>query len=252
MEKIDIITVTQDNVEKYGVCCIKNKKSEGFLAKDEWIKSDFNKTFTIKMAVDKTGDRVGFIEYIDSENAWRPVKADNFLFIHCIAVYSKDMRNEGIAGMLIDYCIHDALKKEKAGVFVMVSEGTWMAGRKVFVNNGFNICAKKGRFELLVRKFTNTTPDPIFIDWEKNLYQYQGWHLIYSNQCPWHIKSVNDISAAATQAGISLHITCLETPQQAQQSPSGYGTFALIKDGKLLEDHYISQTRFRSIIKSID
>lgn len=130
----------------------------------------------------------------------------------------------------------------------MVSEGTWMSGRKVFLKNGFNICDKKGRFELLVKKFADT-PNPYIIDWVTNLSIYKGWHLLYSNQCPWHTKSVMDIADTAFDAGIDLTVTCIETPQQAQQSPSGYGTFALIKDGKLLEDHYISKTRFKTIIR---
>jgi hypothetical protein len=29
----------------------------------------------------------------------------------------------------------------------------------------------------------------------------------------------------------------------------GYGTFGLIKDGVLLEDHYLSRTRFETILK---
>jgi hypothetical protein len=31
--------------------------------------------------------------------------------------------------------------------------------------------------------------------------------------------------------------------------PSGFGVFALVKDGKLLEDHYLSKRRFETIIK---
>jgi hypothetical protein len=34
-----------------------------------------------------------------------------------------------------------------------------------------------------------------------------------------------------------------------QLAPSGFGTFSLLKDGKLLEDHYISRTRFENILK---
>ena len=41
----------------------------------------------------------------------------------------------------------------------------------------------------------------------------------------------------------------LTSPTEAQNAPSGFGTFSLIKDGKLLEDHYLSKKRFENIIK---
>jgi hypothetical protein len=41
----------------------------------------------------------------------------------------------------------------------------------------------------------------------------------------------------------------LVTPREAQNAPSGFGTFALLKDGKLLGDHYLSRTRFENIIR---
>lgn len=48
---------------------------------------------------------------------------------------------------------------------------------------------------------------------------------------------------------IDLKITKLETAQEAKNAPSGYGVFSLLHDGKLLEDHYLSATRFRNILK---
>jgi hypothetical protein len=41
----------------------------------------------------------------------------------------------------------------------------------------------------------------------------------------------------------------LQCAPEAQRAPSGFGVFALVKDGKLLEDHYISETRFKTILK---
>jgi hypothetical protein len=53
----------------------------------------------------------------------------------------------------------------------------------------------------------------------------------------------------AGEAGINLKIKKITSSQEAKNGPSGFGVFALLKDGKLLEDHYISETRFRSIVK---
>jgi hypothetical protein len=54
---------------------------------------------------------------------------------------------------------------------------------------------------------------------------------------------------AASDYGIEMKVTKLLTPEEARNAPSGFGTFSLIKDGKLLEDHYLSRTRFENILK---
>jgi hypothetical protein len=131
----------------------------------------------------------------------------------------------------------------------MSSEGAWIADKSVFEKNGYVVGDKLGRFELMIKSFDQGIPKPEFIDWEKQQAIYQGWNLIYSDQCPWHFKSVKDLEEAALENGIELKIKKLTTPAEAQAAPSGYGTFCLIKDGKLLEDHYISRKRFENIMR---
>lgn len=249
-EEIRIIEVTADNVEEAGVCCIKDKKSPGFRAKVEWFRLKFNEGLKIRIALDNKGSRIGFIEYLPSENAWRPVKAENYLFIQCIAVYAKDMRSGGIGSMLIKECEDDARAQGKNGIFALASSGTWMANKALFEKCGFTMTGKKDRFDLMVKRFRDAAK-PEFIDWEAQLPKYKGWNLIYADQCPWHFKSVEDISRTARSLGIDLSVVKLDSPEAAQLSPSGYGTFCLIHDGKVLADHYISETRFRSIVRQI-
>jgi hypothetical protein len=65
----------------------------------------------------------------------------------------------------------------------------------------------------------------------------------------WHDKSINDLSLSAKEHGIKLNVTKIMNAKEAQLAPSGFGTFSLIKDGRLLEDHYLSKTRFENILK---
>ena len=76
-----------------------------------------------------------------------------------------------------------------------------------------------------------------------------GWHLLYADQCPWYEKSVFALLNTAHEHGIHLKVHKISTAQEAKNAPSGYGVFNLLKNGKLLEDHYISATRFRNILK---
>lgn len=247
-EDIRLVEVTAHNVEEAGICCSKNKKSEGFKAKVEWFKMKINEGLKIVLALDASNKQVAFIEYLPSENAWRPVKASNYLFIQCIAVYVKDLRSEGIASRLLQHCENEAKEKGKAGICVITSSGPWLAGKELFLNNGFYQAAKIDRFELMVKQLQPSI-EPVLINWMGNQWQYKGWNLIYADQCPWHSKSVTDLKNWSIKAGFELKVTRLNSPQEAQSSASGFGTFALIKDGKLLADHYISETRFKSIIK---
>ncbi len=248
-DNIKIIDVSTDNVEDTGIYCIKNKKSPGHAAKVEWFKSQINKGLKIKIAVDKHDKQLGFVEYIPSELAWRPVKAVDYFFIQCIALFVKDEHHKSIGTSLLKQCEDDAKKSNKSGVCVMSSDGPWMANRKLFEKNGYLLADQLERFELMYKTFDNKVEIPRFVDWTKVQAKYKGWNLVYSDQCPWHEKSVTDIKQSALENGIELKVKKLKTPEEAQRAPSGFGTFSLIKDGKLLGDHYLSRTRFENILK---
>lgn len=251
MDNIHIIDVTADNVYEVGVYCIKNKKAPGYKKKLEWFKNKLNHGLKIKIVSDHQGKHHGFIEYIHSEQAWRPIKAQNYYFIQCIALFGKALRNRKIGSTLLEQCEEEARKSGKEGLCTMSSDGPWMANKKLFLKNGFGIAQKLGRFELMYKPFHHHSPAPQFHDWTVEQQKYKGWNLIYSDQCPWHDKAVNVITQSAEKSGINLKVTRLETPEMAQKAPSGFGTFTLINDGKVLADHYISKTRFENILKEV-
>jgi len=247
--KISILEVTPDNVSEIGLFCIKDKKSPGYTLKMDWFKSKTNQGVKIRIATDQQNKQLGFIEYIPSELAWRPVAAKNYLFVQCIALMVKEARHSGIGSTLLGHCLDDARLNNKSGVCAMSSDGVWIANRTLFEKNGFAMVDKLGRFELMSFKLDDKFQQPHFIDWTRHQTEYTGWNLVYSDQCPWHDKSISDLRQAASNFGIELKVKKLSTPLEAQNAPSGFGTFSLLKDGKLLEDHYLSRTRFENIVK---
>ncbi len=86
MEDISIIDTTIDNISKYGVCGYKNIKREGFPEKFEWLKTRFPEGLKIKTLYSEKNGTQGMIEYIPGEFCWRPVEANNYMFIHCLFV----------------------------------------------------------------------------------------------------------------------------------------------------------------------
>ncbi len=243
-----IINITPENAAKHSFFCIKNIKEPGFKAKLDWFTKRFSEGLKLKVMYADDGKQVGFIEYVPAEFAWRPIEADEYLFIHCIMVYPNKYRSLGAASALVNEAIADARAMDKTGVCTMTSQGTWMATKKLFQKQGFSKVDKKGRFELMALKLKDGH-DPFFINWEKKLTNYKGWHLLYADQCPWHDKGVKALIKTASENGIDLQIKKIETSNEAKQMPSGFGVFALIRDGILLEDHYISKRRFETIVE---
>ncbi len=245
---MNIIEVKAENVEQFGFYCSKNKRDEGYQKKLDWLHHRFPEGLKIKLLQDEEGRDAGFVEYVPGEFAWRPVEAKGYLFIHCIAIMKKANRESGNGSMLIKSCLADAKRDGLNGEAVACSDGPWIANRQLFEKNGFEVVDRLGRFELLVKKFGDA-PSPRFINWEKNQRNYQGWHLVLAHQCPWHAKAIRDLKRVGEEYGLDLRISEIKTAREAQQSPSGFGVFALLHDGRLLEDHYISATRFRNILK---
>lgn len=252
MNDISIVEINSSNIFEKGMCCSRNKKSGGYNAKVEWTGLKCNNSLKLYLAKDDKGVCIGYIEYTDSEYAWRPVNAKNYLFIHCIVVLSKDSRNQAVGTELIKACEEDAKRRKKSGVCVMTSDGRWMAESKIFEKNGYLKADELGRFELFVKKLSVKSPTPKFYDWNIQLKKYKGWNIIYANQCPWHDKSVKDLTEEAKENKIKLNIIELKEAKDAQAAPSGFGVFSIVKDGELIEDHYISKTRFKNILKEMN
>jgi hypothetical protein len=244
-----IIDVTPENVQEETLFCIKDIKKPGFLSKRIWFEKQYKLGLRMKILKDNTDKMIGFIEYIPIINAWRPVTGNNYMFIHCMYVYPNKNKNKGYGSLLIKE-VENAAKIEKMdGICAITSKGAWISDKRIFENNGFVQVDQRGRFELLSKKWEPEAQEPEIIDWTANQKKYKGWHLVYADQCPWHEKSVIALLNTALDFGIDLHVTKLRNANEAKEAPSGFGVFSLLKDGKLIEDHYLSATRFRNILK---
>ncbi|MCK5560698.1 MAG: GNAT family N-acetyltransferase, partial [Thermoplasmata archaeon] len=164
MPEIEIVDVGPDNIADYGVCFINNPKHEGYQAKVKWLEQRYKEGMKLKQLIILETNKVeGYIEYVPGEYAWRAVNAKGYMFIHCIFVTHKQYRGKGYASALLNECINDAKRAKMNGVAVVTSEGSWMAGKALFLKNGFEMLEHAPpRFDLLVKKFKKTAPDPKF------------------------------------------------------------------------------------------
>lgn len=256
MEDIEIISLSPENIEKYGVCGYKDAHKHVELRKKiEWVGKYHSKGLTIKALISQKGGYQGMIEYIPGEYAHRPVDAEGFLFIHCLFVgFKKEFKGKGYATLLIEECINDAKNHEMAGVAVVTRKGSFMADHAIFLKNGFQIVdTAKPDFELLVLKFDKNTKNPCFkpnLNEKLNEY-HDGLTILRSTQCPYTEKNVNAIVASAKKMNLTTRIVDLMDAQAAQSNPCAFGTFAIIYNGKIISHHPISNTRFENIMSKI-
>ena len=196
---------------------------------------------------------VGGIEYLPGEFAWRPVNAKGFMFIHCIYIMSRKFKEKGYGLDLVNECVEDAKSQNMNGVAVVTRKGSFMQGNEVFLKAGFEIVDKsEPDFELLVKKFDPEISNPkLKVFPENSLEKYnKGLFIITSDQCPYAIKSVTDISKTAEEKyGITPRIIELQDHRDAQKIPCAFGSFCIILDGKIVADHPISSRRFSNIIE---
>ncbi len=244
---VKIIDINQDNIKDFLSICFCKKDSVGYNLKLDWVKKRLTEGLKIKFLTDDQDNIVhGYIEYINGESAWRAVDAKGYLFIHCLWITPNKYKKKGYASKLIAECLKDA--KGQLGVAAVASDDSFMANKDIFLKNGFKIIQEDGKQQLLAKQLKKGG-QPKFKDYKKQQAKYKGWHIVYSNQCPWVARFIAELDKRLTNK-LKITITELKSAKQAQAAPSIYSVFNLIHDGKILADHYISQTRLNNIVKN--
>lgn len=245
-----IIQVDEKNLTDYPqVICFINPSNKYFRLKIEWLKKRFSEGLTMKVIKpDQAGKVAGYIEYVPGEFAWRAVNASGYMFIHCLWVYPNNNKKKGLGSALLEEVEADARKAKMKGVAVISSDGAFMANRDLFVKNGYTVKKEMEKCQLLVKNFSGVQPALGFNNTTDARSNLKGWHMIFSSQCPWVARFVEESKPIIKEHGLNMNIRELTTAREAQHAPSVYSVFNLIRDGKLLADRYISTTRFKNIL----
>lgn len=105
----------------------------------------------------------GYIEYAPGEFAWRGVNAAGYMFIHCIWIHAKQYQRKGWGSLLVASCVDDAKKAGMSGVAALVREGPWMADRRLFLGNRFEVVdTAPPDYELVASRFDHRAAAPSF------------------------------------------------------------------------------------------
>lgn len=237
-------------------CCgIKNPAHPGRQEKGCWLQENAKFGLRAKTLLAPNGEPIGYIEYVPGESAWRGVDAASYMFIHCIWMHSRQNQRKGWGSLMVRACLEDAKQEGMSGAAVIVRDGPWLAGRRLFLANGFEpVDTAPPDYELLARKFDARAPAPAFKkDYSRKLSQYsRGLTIIRSSQCPYIAKFTAEIvDTARNEYHVDPTVIDLKSCRDAQQAPTPYAVFAVIYQGRVLADHQISRTRFRNIMNKL-
>ncbi len=234
----EFVDVTADNVEQSGFFCFMSKKnSEGYRRKKRWLEARFAEGMRLRML--RLPDR-GFVETIPGEYAWRAVHADGYLFIHCLWVVGKS-KGRGFGSALLDACVEDARGAGMKGVAMVTSEKVWLAGSRILRANGFEcVDTAPPAFSLMTLKFGDHTSPSFAGGWEEKARACGGGLTVFrSDQCPYIEDATATALTAAEKAGIEGRVVELRSRADViGLSPTPYGVFGLVLNGRLLSYHY--------------
>jgi L-amino acid N-acyltransferase YncA len=235
-----IVSVDRSNVGEKGLFCyMSRRKSEGHLRKLAWVKTRLDEGMRIKML--ELPER-GFIEYIPGDYAWRAIRAAGWMVIHCLWVVGKSKR-KGYGAALLEECVKDARKAGLLGVAMVTSPGNWLAGKKLLEAQGFKAVDTAPPSFTLMAKRLRPGPLPSFPDdWAERAARCgRGLTILSSGQCPYHADAVRILLEAAAAERIKARVVELRTARDVQtRSPSPYGVFQAVLDGRLLTYHYLT------------
>jgi ribosomal protein S18 acetylase RimI-like enzyme len=252
MREYEIVDTDAHNMSACCFCGYKPGRTEGHRRKCDWFKKRYAEGLRYKvLRAHEFGD-IGMIEYAPGSHAWRPVEAEGYLVIHCLMVNGKH-KGKGLGAFLLDDCLRDARESKCLGVAVVTSSDSFMAGSGLFIKAGFVSVDRIPPYELLVKKFEATAPDPRFIvDRERVLKRHtKGLTILAADQCPMVPKWVEEIAEASRALGLKPKVVRVGSAKKSRELPTPYGMFSIVYDGKLISDRPVSATRFTNIMSKL-
>ena len=250
MREYEIIDTNAGNISACSFCGYKAGRSEGHRRKSKWLKKRYTEGLRFKVLRSRELGDIGMIEYAFGKYAWRPVEAEGYLVIHCLMVNGKH-KGKGLGSLLLNSCLRDAKNSHCPGVTVVTSSDSFMAGSDFFVKAAFVSVESSPPYELLVKKFTKTAPDPRFIVRGKRLLKRynRGLTILAADQCPMVPKWVEEIGEASRTLGLKPKVVRVRSAKASRELPTPYGMFSIIYDGRLVADRPVGARRFMSIMR---
>lgn len=253
--KIALIEVTQENIGDEHICCaIGNDRANRARAeeKKEWLRERFPRGHRFLK-----GDLRGkvFIEFSPAEESVFPVEAPGYALIQCFWVSGR-YKGHGLGRRLYDECERLCREEGYRGIVSLAGakKKPFMVDRAVLLHFGFRICDRADPwYELAVRKFDESAPDPRFWDSARRgrLEGRRGLDFFYSPCCPFNRDFTFMMADAAREMGFTARVTELRNREDLAVLPTPWALFSLYLDGELLSAEIMTIPKFRELLHRI-
>ncbi|WP_166241840.1 GNAT family N-acetyltransferase [Paenibacillus turpanensis] len=227
-----------------------DKKSvNGVQLKKEWLSCRFEEGLQFQK-LDVKGKV--FIEYVPAEYAWAPVDAPGYMMINCFWV-SGSFKGKGYGAALLDQCMENA--KEKHGLVILTSakKKPYLSDKAYLVKHGFEVCdTAPPYFELMVKRFNSSAPDPVFRASAKQGIPggKEGLVVYYTNQCPFTDYYANDeLEEIGQELGVPVERVRLTSREEAQNAPSAWATYSAFYNGKFLTHEILNKKKAATLLQ---
>ncbi len=246
---MEYIRVTGENLEKEHICCaISGNNDVQVASKKAWLAERFDDGLVFLKGVERGKC---FIEYIPAENAWNPIRADNYMYIDCLWV-SGSFKGHGYSNDLLGECIRDSREKGRSGLCILSSakKKPFLADPKYLKYKGFSVCDEADNgIELWYLPFADGGEVPGFRECAKHpRCDEPGFVLYYTSQCPFNAKYVPVLERIAAERSVPFHAIHLTSKAEAQSAPTPVTTYALFLDGKYLTNEQMNDKRFLKLL----
>ncbi|MCP4440197.1 MAG: GNAT family N-acetyltransferase [Aureispira sp.] len=254
MEEPKIIQVTAGNIATEHICCaISDKKcTEGYNAKKEWLKEQFQQGFVFKKL--NVRHKV-FIEYVPVEAGWQPIDAPNYMLINCFWV-AGSFKGKGHGKQLLQECLDDSQNMDGVVVVTGKKKMPFMSDPKFFKKMGFEkVDTALPYFELWCKRNNPNAPLPKFKETAKSgaCPNKEGLTVYYSNACPFTEYWVNTMmKGIAEKKGLSLEIHKTTTQAQAHQLPVPFFIHSVFYKGTFLAQEILTEKRFDKMMAKLE
>ncbi len=249
---MNFIQLNQENIHQEHICCaFADKKSEiAVKLKKEWLSRRIEEGLVFK----KLDARAKvFIEYLPVENCWLPVNAPNYNIINCLWV-SGSYSGKGYAKELLSQCENES--KDKNGIVVISSDKKrpFLADKKFFLKNGFEVCdTAEPYFELFVKKFNSNAPNPSFMPNAKRGYfeTDPGIDIFYTVQCPFTTPYIEILKNSSISKFLIIRYHKIKNKKMAQNHFCAATTYSIFINGKFFTHEILTEKKFINLLNSI-
>lgn len=249
---MNYIKLTPENIDSEHICCaISGNKDPQVMTKKAWLRDRLAEGLVFLKA-DIRGKC--FIEYIPAEYAWVPIEAKEYLHINCFWV-SGTCKGHGYANELLDACIADARAKGKQGLTVISApkKMPFLSDPKFLAHKGFLVAdTAEPYFALMYLHFEPNAAVPQFKEQAKRPQtDKEGVVLYYTAGCPFTVKYVPIVEAAAKEQGMPFEGICLDSRVAAQNAPAAWTNYALFYNGRFITNEILSEKKFKTLCETL-